>query len=90
MLQLPDHLLDAGLVDPDDMVVFAGVDPERLAHRRQEMLLVHLRVSLHGRMDDVLGDLAELCDGLRLQFLIAHRHVGPPRAGILTQNNPEQ
>ena len=58
-LQLADLHLDAGLVDADNLVMLTHVDAERLADRRKQPLLVHLRVAPDRLMDDVLGDLAQ-------------------------------
>ena len=74
-LELPDLCLDCRLVDALDGVVFCHVDVERPSQRREESILVHLRVALDGLVLNALGHVSQLCDGLVPELLIGVRHV---------------
>ena len=74
-LQLAHFGLDARLVDADHRVVLVGIDPQRLAQRGKQMILVHLREPLHRVvLFDGLSDLPELLDGFPLQVVIRVSH----------------
>jgi hypothetical protein len=57
------------------------LDAERFAQRRQQMLLIHLCVALHGFVRQSLRHITELRDGFFLQILVGNRrgHLTPPR-----------
>ena len=55
-------------------VMLVRVDAERLAQRGQQMVLVHLRVALHGVVLDVLGQVPQLGERHLLQALVRMRH----------------
>src|SRR5262249_7059844 len=70
LLQLAHLRLDRRLVDAGDIVVLVRLDPECLRERRQQVLLVHLRVALHRVVVlDGLGDVAEFLDRLFLEVV---------------------
>src|SRR5204863_4173396 len=74
-LPLADLGLDRGLVDALHLVVHVHVDVERLADRREQMVLVQLRVALHGFVLDAGRDLAQLGEGFFLKLGKAVRHA---------------
>src|SRR5262249_13064269 len=76
------HLrLDRRLVDARDGMVLVRLDAERLAQRGQQMILVHLRVALHGvPVLDAFGDLAQVLNRLLFQLMkrVSHEASGNP------------
>ena len=75
----PDRVhagLQLGLVDTHRGVVrvLVVLDAEGLAERREQVLLVHLRVALDGVVLDPLRDLAQVVDRLVLQLFVGVRH----------------
>src|SRR5262245_36456881 len=73
-LELAQPLLDRRLVDPHDVVMAMGLDAEGLAQRGQQMILVHLAVSLDGIVLNVLRDVAQLIDRLLAQLFVGVCH----------------
>jgi len=45
---------------PRHAVVLVDLDPQRLAERRQQAILVHLRQSLDALILDIVRDIAQL------------------------------
>ncbi len=79
LLLAPDRVhagLQLGLVDTHRGVVrvLVVLDAEGLAQRREQVLLVHLRVALDGVVLDPLRDLAQVVDRLVLQLFVGVRH----------------
>src|SRR5262249_21010445 len=73
-LELADLRLDRRLVDADRRVMVAGVDAERAADCREQMMLVHLRVALDGLVLNRLRELAQVRERLRLEFRVGLSH----------------
>src|SRR5882672_6466876 len=74
LLPLVDLHLGRGLVDALHFVVHVHVDVERLAQRREQVVLVELGVALYRFVLDPGRDLAQLGERLGLQLGIGMRH----------------
>jgi hypothetical protein len=69
------HLrLERGFVDANDDGVLMGVDAERLAERRQQMILVHLRRAFDGVVLDGGRDRAQFLERFLFQLVIRVSH----------------
>ena len=74
-LPLADLRLDRGLVHTLHLVVHVHVDVERLADRREQMVLVQLRIALYRLVLDAGGDLAQLGERFFLELGEGMRHA---------------
>src|SRR5437870_9052300 len=68
LLPFADFRLDRGLVDADHFMVGVHVDRQRLADGLEQVVLVQLRVALHGIVCNAGRDFAQFGKRLVLQF----------------------
>jgi hypothetical protein len=72
-LQLPDARFDGALVNPDDVVMLV-LNAKRLSERCDQVLLIHLRVTLDHLAIVAFCYVPQFCKRFVFQFFVCVRH----------------